>query len=225
MSELLNTHLARLPARPPALQPLRSAVPEEDAFVPHPTATFARAAPAYPLGKGGLDLQTSPGPPIAAPAPPREHAAGSQRWCPGSPPRSQPLSSASAAADRPCAPPPGLTSSRPPCVRSPGRRRTPARAPPLESESERCPALPHSLRPGRNAGVGSRSLLRGIFPSRGWNPGLPHGRRILYQLSHQGSPRMLEEWVAFPFSRSSLEFSHWSGSVSQFSRSVVSDSL
>ena len=29
---------------------------------------------------------------------------------------------------------------------------------------------------------------RGIFPSQGSNPGLPHCRRILYQLSHQESP-------------------------------------
>ena len=31
-------------------------------------------------------------------------------------------------------------------------------------------------------------LLQGIFPTQGPNPGLPHCRRILYQLSHQGSP-------------------------------------
>ena len=41
--------------------------------------------------------------------------------------------------------------------------------------------------PGRNTGVGSLSLLQGIFPTQGLNPGLPHCRRILYQLSHQGS--------------------------------------
>ena len=35
--------------------------------------------------------------------------------------------------------------------------------------------------------------------SLGSNPGLPHCRWILYQLSHQGSPRILE-WVAYPFS-------------------------
>ena len=29
---------------------------------------------------------------------------------------------------------------------------------------------------------------RGIVPTQGWNPGLPLCRRILYQLSHQGSP-------------------------------------
>ena len=36
-------------------------------------------------------------------------------------------------------------------------------------------------------GVGSHSLLQGIFPTQGSNPGHQHGRRILYQLSHQGS--------------------------------------
>ena len=36
--------------------------------------------------------------------------------------------------------------------------------------------------------MGSLSRLQGIFPTQGLNPGLPHCRRILYQLSHQGSP-------------------------------------
>ena len=56
--------------------------------------------------------------------------------------------------------------------------------------------------PGQNTGVGSLSLLQGIFPTQGSNPGLPHCRQILYQLSHKGSPRILE-WVAYPFSRGS----------------------
>ena len=42
--------------------------------------------------------------------------------------------------------------------------------------------------PGQNTGVGSLSLLQGIFPTQRSNPGLPHCRWILYQLSHQGSP-------------------------------------
>ena len=41
------------------------------------------------------------------------------------------------------------------------------------------------------------ALLQGIFPAQGLNPGLPHGRQILYQLSHQRSRRILE-WVAYP---------------------------
>ena len=56
----------------------------------------------------------------------------------------------------------------------------------------------------QNTGVGSLSLLQGIFPTQGSNPGLLHCRWILYQLSHKGSPRILE-WVAYHFSsRSSL---------------------
>ena len=34
--------------------------------------------------------------------------------------------------------------------------------------------------PGQNTGVGSLSLLQGIFPTQGSNPGLPHCRQILY---------------------------------------------
>ena len=56
--------------------------------------------------------------------------------------------------------------------------------------------------PGQNTRVGSLSLLQGIFPTQGLNPGLPHCRGILYQLSHNGSPRILE-WVAYLFSRGS----------------------
>ena len=37
--------------------------------------------------------------------------------------------------------------------------------------------------PGQNTGVGSLSLLQGIFPSQGMNPGLPYCRQILYQCS------------------------------------------
>ena len=40
--------------------------------------------------------------------------------------------------------------------------------------------------PGKNPGVGSHSLLQGIFPSQGSNPGLRHCLQILYHLSHQG---------------------------------------
>ena len=39
--------------------------------------------------------------------------------------------------------------------------------------------------------VGSRSLLQGVLPTQGWNPGLLHCRQILYQLNHQGSPELL----------------------------------
>ena len=66
---------------------------------------------------------------------------------------------------------------------------------------------PHGLyspwnSPGQNTGVGSLPLCQGIFPNQASNTGLPHCRQILYQLSHKGSPRILE-WVAYPFSRGS----------------------
>ena len=58
---------------------------------------------------------------------------------------------------------------------------------------------PHGLysawnSPGQNTGVGSLSLLQGIFPTQELNPGLLNCRRILYQLNHKGSPRILE-WI------------------------------
>ena len=61
---------------------------------------------------------------------------------------------------------------------------------------------------GQNTGGGNPSLLQGIFPTQGSNPGLPHCRRILYQLSHKGSPRILE-WVAYPFSSRSSWPRNW----------------
>ena len=39
--------------------------------------------------------------------------------------------------------------------------------------------------------VGSLSLLQGIFPTGGSNPSVVHCRRILYQLSHKGSPESM----------------------------------
>ena len=64
--------------------------------------------------------------------------------------------------------------------------------------------LPHGLlslwnSPGQNTGVGILSLLQGIFPTQGLDSSHLHCRRILYQLSHKGSPRILE-WVAYLFS-------------------------
>ena len=43
--------------------------------------------------------------------------------------------------------------------------------------------------PDKNTGMGCHVLLQGIFPTQGSNPGLSHCRWILYQLSHQGSPK------------------------------------
>ena len=45
----------------------------------------------------------------------------------------------------------------------------------------------HGDSPGKNTGVGFHTLLQGIFPRQGSNPGLQHCRQILYHLSHQRS--------------------------------------
>ena len=60
-------------------------------------------------------------------------------------------------------------------------------SPALQADS--LPAEP----PGKpkNTRVGSLSLLQGIFPTQEANQGLLHCRRILYQLSYQGSPKIL----------------------------------
>ena len=81
-----------------------------------------------------------------------------------------------------------------------------------ENESESHSVLsdswwPHGLyspwnSPGQNTGIGNHSLLQGIFPTQGSNPGLAHCRWILYQLSHKGSPTILE-WAAYSFSSGS----------------------
>ena len=58
------------------------------------------------------------------------------------------------------------------------------RSPTLQADS--LPAEP----PGKpkNTGVGSLSLLQGIFPTQESNQGLLHCRQILYQLNYQRSP-------------------------------------
>ena len=64
---------------------------------------------------------------------------------------------------------------------------------------------PHSpLESCQDCPTSDSSLLQGILPTQGSNSGVPHCRRILYHLSHQGSPRILE-WVAYPFSRRSSQ--------------------
>ena len=82
------------------------------------------------------------------------------------------------------------------------------------SESESCSVMSDSLRPHglyspwnspvQNTGMSSLSLLQEILPTQGLNPGLPHCRQILYQLSHKGSPRILK-CIAFPFSSGSSQ--------------------
>ena len=63
--------------------------------------------------------------------------------------------------------------------------------------------------PGQNTGLGSLSLLQGIFPTQGSNPALLHCRRILYQLSHMGLTWSLH-----------FVFALW-GNLSWFSRLII----
>ena len=52
----------------------------------------------------------------------------------------------------------------------------------------------------KNPGVGSHSLLQGIFPTQGSNLGLLHCRQMLYRLSRQGSQVSMRvaQWVKNP---------------------------
>ena len=85
-------------------------------------------------------------------------------------------------------------------------------------ESESCSVMSDSLQrhglyspwnsPGQNTGVGSLSLLPGIFPTQGSSPGFPHCRQILYQLKHKGRPRILG-LVAYFFSSGSSPPRNW----------------
>ena len=83
-------------------------------------------------------------------------------------------------------------------------------SPSIVSDSLQPPGLQHTRllcqwdSPCKNTGLGFHALLCGVFPTQGSNPGLPHCRWILYHLSHQRSPRILE-WVAYPFSRGSSQ--------------------
>ena len=49
-------------------------------------------------------------------------------------------------------------------------------------------SLPGSSVHGKNTGVGSHSILQGIFPTQESNSGFPHCMQILYGLNHQVSP-------------------------------------
>ena len=81
------------------------------------------------------------------------------------------------------------------------------------NENESCSVMSTSLQshglyglwnsPGQNTGVGSQSLLQEILTTQGSNPGLLHCRHILYHLSHQGSPRILD-CIAYPCSNISF---------------------
>ena len=53
----------------------------------------------------------------------------------------------------------------------------------------------------QNTGVGSRSLLQGIFPAQRSNPCLLRWRQILYHLSHQGTASSLKDKLKVTWER------------------------
>ena len=75
--------------------------------------------------------------------------------------------------------------------------------------SESCSVMPDSWwpwnSPGQNTRIGNLSLFQGICPPQGSNPGLPHCRQILYQLSHREAQGLHK--AAFNY------FKHWNDSV------------
>ena len=73
----------------------------------------------------------------------------------------------------------------------------------LSHVQPRLPTPWHS--PGENTGVGSVSLLQGISPTQGSNPGIPHCKWIFYQLSYQGRPALPGEGNDNPLQYSCLE--------------------
>ena len=71
-------------------------------------------------------------------------------------------------------------------------------SPTLQADS--LPAKPQGK--PKNTGMGSLSLCQWIFPTQESNRGLLHCRRILYLLSHKGSP-------AYPFASRSSQPRNW----------------
>ena len=67
------------------------------------------------------------------------------------------------------------------------------RSPTLQVDS--LPAEPQGK--PKNTGVGSLSLLQWIFPTQELNQGVLHCRRILYQLSYEGSPLKKESTYTY----------------------------
>ena len=68
--------------------------------------------------------------------------------------------------------------------------------------AQACPTLCNPVvylwnSPDKNTRVGYYSLLQGIFPIQGLNPGLLHCRQVLYHLSYQGSPAIANEMTLY----------------------------
>ena len=90
-----------------------------------------------------------------------------------------------------------------------------------KNESESCSVASNSLQPhglygpwnspGQNTGVGSCSLLHGIFPTQGSNWGLLHCRWILYQLSYEENCFQGQKLAKYFVELTSCFFNHWHG--------------
>ena len=80
---------------------------------------------------------------------------------------------------------------------------SPLAIPTLQSKNESHSVMSDCLRPyglyrswnspGQNPGVGSLSLLQGIFPTQGWNPGLPLAGGFFTNWAIRESPK----WIHF----------------------------
>ena len=55
----------------------------------------------------------------------------------------------------------------------------------------------HGDFPGKNTGVGSCSLLQGVFPTQGLNPGLPHWQADFLPSEPPGKPVTVGNLVEF----------------------------
>ena len=108
----------------------------------------------------------------------------------------------------------------------------------LRKKSESCSVLsnslpPHGLysprnSPDQNTGVGSLSLLQGILPTQGSNPGFLRWGQILYQLSHKGSPGVLDSTgvlsllpCIFPTQESNRGLLHCASLVAQLVKNLL----
>ena len=97
----------------------------------------------------------------------------------------------------------------------------------MKSESESHSVMSDSLcnSPGQNTRVGSCSLLQGIFPAQGSNPGLLYCMWILYKLSKQGSPYIYIFSVVQLPSRVRLFATPWTAALQASLLLTISQSL
>ena len=100
-------------------------------------------------------------------------------------------------------------------IPSPGDLSNPGiepRSPTLQVDS--LPAEPYGK--PKNTGVGSLSLLQGIFPTQELNQGLLHCRQILYQLSYQGTLSIDRRWLCITVNAGTV-FSNTCGQINRLS--------